>query len=243
MSSESLELVSHNLCPYVQRSVITLDEKDITHKRTYIDLSNKPDWFLNMSPTGKVPLLLVNGKHVLFESAVICEFLNEVTPGSLHPKDPIIKAEHRAWNEFASQVLNNIAQLYNAKTNDDYIVRTRELNTKFRRLEAAVLSPYFAGQEFSMVDAAFGPVFRYFDTLDRYLPEDVFLGCAKVLTWRDVLSKRLSVRKAVDSEYPKNLEQFLVNRNSYISTLIRLSLNDPQSHPEQNIACAPSPAS
>jgi glutathione S-transferase len=51
----------------------------------------------------------------LFESAVICEFIDEVTPGSLHPEDPFKKAYHRAWIEFGSEILNNIGRLYNAK--------------------------------------------------------------------------------------------------------------------------------
>lgn len=219
MPFESLELVSHNLCPYVQRSVITLDEKNIEHKRTYIDLSNKPDWFLRMSPTGKVPLLLVNGKHALFESAVICEFLDEITPGTLHPENPIIKAQHRAWNEFASQILNNIAKLYNAQTSAEFKTQAHELNIKFRRLESATALPYFSGETFCMVDAAFGPVFRYFDTLDALLPIDVFLDCPKVQSWREAVSKRDSIRKAVSAEYPKDLESFLINRNSFVSIL------------------------
>ncbi len=241
MSIESLELVSHNLCPYVQRSIITLDEKNIIHRRTYIDLSNKPDWFLRMSPTGTVPLLLVNGKDVIFESAVICEFLNEVTPGSLHPDSSITKAQHRGWIEFASQILNNIAKLYNAKTSTEYKNQASELSTKFSHLESSVALPYFAGDAFSMVDAAFGPVFRYFDTMDPFLPHDVFSGYTKVQAWREILSNRPSIKNAVDPEYPSNLERFLVNRNSYISTLIGPLHPDTQSLSTQNSVYAPSP--
>lgn len=220
MNYESLELVSHNLCPYVQRSIITLTEKDIRHERTYIDLANKPDWFLEVSPTGKVPLLKVDNRYILFESAVICEFLDEVTPGALHPDNPVVKAEHRAWNEFASQILNTIAKLYNAKTAEDYQAQAQDLNAKFKRLEAVVQLPYFSGDRFCMVDAAFGPVFRYFDTMDPVLPENVFAGCSKVSAWREVLAERPSVKAAVDENYPENLRKFLVKRQSFISGLL-----------------------
>ena len=107
-------LVSHDLCPYVQRSVILLTEKAIPHERVTVDLSAKPDWFRTISPLGKVPLLLV-GEAVLFESAVICEYLDETTPGSLHPTDPLDKAQHRAWIEFGSSTLGDIAGFYGAK--------------------------------------------------------------------------------------------------------------------------------
>ena len=56
---KSLRLISHKLCPYVQRAVIVATEKDIPFHRVDIDLANKPDWFLAISPTGKVPLLEV----------------------------------------------------------------------------------------------------------------------------------------------------------------------------------------
>ena len=67
-----LRLVSHHLCPYVQRAAIALAEKGVPFERINIDLAAKPDWFLKISPLGKVPLLQV-GQDVLFESSVICE--------------------------------------------------------------------------------------------------------------------------------------------------------------------------
>ncbi len=55
----ALKLISHKLCPYVQRAVIALKEKGVPFERIDIDLANKPDWFLKISPLGKVPVLLV----------------------------------------------------------------------------------------------------------------------------------------------------------------------------------------
>ncbi|HVK69280.1 MAG TPA: glutathione S-transferase family protein, partial [Polyangium sp.] len=97
-----LTLISHELCPYVQRAAIVLAEKGVAFERIDIDLSNKPDWFLAISPLGKVPLLRVrdeSGKEaVLFESIAICEYLEETQPGpKLHPEDPIERARDRAW--------------------------------------------------------------------------------------------------------------------------------------------------
>ena len=122
-SSLRLELISHSLCPYVQRAVITLLEKKIPHDRTYIDLTNKPDWFLQISPLGKVPLLKVSNE-ALFESAVICEYLDEITPGSLHPVNPLEKAKHRSWIEFGSSILNAIAGFYSAETEEAFEQKT-----------------------------------------------------------------------------------------------------------------------
>ena len=83
-----LELISTRRCPFVQRSLITLNYKNIEHQMTFVDLDNPPAWFSEISPFGKVPLLRVDKDTVIFESAVINEFLDEITPGQLHPTDP-----------------------------------------------------------------------------------------------------------------------------------------------------------
>src|SRR3954469_16264362 len=88
------KLISHKLCPYVQRAVIALAEKAVPFERIDIDLANKPDWFLKISPLGKTPVLLV-GDVAIFESAVILEYLEETQPVQLHPADPLTRAEHR----------------------------------------------------------------------------------------------------------------------------------------------------
>lgn len=223
MVLQQLELISHHLCPYVQRSVIVLTEKNIPHKRTYIDLNHKPKWFNQISVTGKVPLLKVDNAKVLFESMVICEYLNEITPGSLHPQDALVKAQHRSWNEFGSQILSNIAQLYNAKNRRNFVEFSAQLSKKFERLENEVVLPYFSGDRFSMTDAAFGPVFRYFDVLECYLEHDIFSDLPKMKEWRVALAQRESIKQAVPQDYFEKLTTFLINRHSYISELMAVN--------------------
>lgn len=216
----NLTLISHNLCPYVQRARIVLDEKSIPHERRYIDLADKPDWFLEISPLGKVRLLKIDGA-VIFESAVICEYLDEITPGSLHPDDPLQKARHRAWIEFASNILNDIAGFYNAADSGAFRQKQDKLSTPFEWFEQQLdASPHFDGANFSMVDAAFGPVFRYFDTFEASCELDLLSRFANVGGWRRALSGRASVIAAVDDEYPERLATFLANRNNHISEMI-----------------------
>jgi glutathione S-transferase len=200
--------------------VITLLEKDIPHQRTYIDLANKPDWFRQISPLGKVPLLKVN-EEVLFESAVICEYLDEITPGSLHPSDPLMKAKHRAWIEFGSNILNTIAGFYNAPTAEAFEPKRLDLIDKFVWIDRHWQgSLYFAGDRFSLVDAVYGPIFRYFDVFDRITDFNVFTETHHVQAWRKALSSRPSIQQAVSGDYPQRLLAFLEQRNSHLSTLI-----------------------
>lgn len=220
MTIPKLELVSHHLCPYVQRAVITLLEKRIPHQRTYIDLSNKPDWFHQISPLGKVPLLKVNDE-VLFESAVICEYLDETTPSSLHPIDPLAKAKHRAWIEFGSSILNTIAGFYSAATEETFEKKRLDLVDKFVWIERHWQGgQYFAGNRFSLVDAVYGPIFRYFDVFDTIADFKVFADTSHVRDWRQALQIRPSIQAAVSEDYPQQLLAFLKQRNSYLSTLV-----------------------
>lgn len=220
MPPTELELVSHHLCPYVQRSVITLTEKQIPHRRTNIDLANKPAWFRRLSPLGKVPLLRVDGQ-TLFESAVICEYLDETTPGSLHPADPLEKAQHRSWIEFGSSILDAIAGFYNAQTPEAFAVKRQVLMDRLQWLDGKLgEGPFFAGRSFTMVDAAFGPVFRYFDMFEQIDDFGFFDRTRNIEAWRRALGDRQSVRDAVASDYAPRLLDFLVRRNSHLSSLI-----------------------
>lgn len=219
--SARFTLISHLLCPYVQRAVIVLEEKGLVYERIDIDLANKPDWFLKLSPLGKTPVLLVDGQP-LFESAVICEYLDDTTPHRMHPEVPLVRAQHRAWIEFASATLNAIGAVYGAPDESSLAIKMGDLRRKFSQLEvelnsAALHLPYFAGESFCMVDAAFAPVFRYFDVLDTVDDFGGFANTPRVNAWRIALKQRDSVRKAVRTDYPDLLGKFLIQRQSALS--------------------------
>ena len=215
----SLRLISHKLCPYVQRAVIALTEKGVAFERVDVDLANKPDWFLKVSPLGRTPVLQV-GAAAIFESAVILEYLEETEPKPLHPVDPLRRAEHRGWIEFGSAVLNDIAGFYSAPDETAFEAKATQLEARFVRLEARIAaSPWFDGEAFSLVDAVFGPVFRYFDVFDEIGEFGILKNKSKLSRWRASLAARPSVKSAVSVEYAALLRDFLRRRNSWISQL------------------------
>jgi glutathione S-transferase len=216
-----LTLISHHLCPYVQRAVISLTEKEVPFERIDVDLSNRPDWFKAISPLGKTPVLKIGG-HAIFESAVILEYLEETQPHPLHPGDPLARAEHRSWIEFGSSVLNDIWGLYTAPDAAAFDGKAHVLAGKFAQIEQRLLDgPYFDDTRFSLVDAAFGPVFRYFDVFDCIGDFGVLAGRSKLNAWRTALTARPSIRNAVAGDYEPRLWSFLKARKSYISLLMR----------------------
>jgi glutathione S-transferase len=151
---------------------------------------------------------------------VILEYLEETAPLPLHPADALQRAEHRAWIEFGSAVLNDIAGLYGAKDAAIFEGKVTALTAKFSRLEDRLVGPWFDGERFSLVDAVFGPVFRYFDVFDRIDDFGILAGKPKVAAWRTVLAARPSIQGAVGSDYDSRLWEFLEARRSHLSSLM-----------------------
>jgi len=223
--SAALVLVSHALCPYVQRAAIVLAEKGLAFERRDVDLGRKPQWFLEISPLGRTPLLLVDGQAI-FESAVICEYLDETRAPRLHPEAPLIRARHRAWIEFASSLLNTISAFYSAADEATLCARAAEIHGRLAQLDAAFgVGPWFGGERFGLVDAAFGPVFRYFDVFERIDGFSFFAGLTRVAGWRAHLAARPSVIGAVGPDYEERLHAFLLGRGSALSRRMRAAMH------------------
>jgi glutathione S-transferase len=218
---ETLTLVSHHLCPYVQRAAIALAEKGVAYERVTVDLANKPDWFKALSPLGKTPVLKV-GETAIFESAVILEYLEETQPNPLHPADPLRRAAHRSLIEFGSAILNDIWAFYSAPDAAAFAAKRQQLTERFAWLERRLRAdPWFDGAEFSLVDAVFAPVFRYFDAFDRIGSFGILADLPQVARWRRALGARASVKSAVAADYDDRLWNFLLARNSHLSTLMQ----------------------
>ncbi len=228
MNNRQYTLISHTLCPYVQRAVIALEEQGIKYKRMDIDLANKPDWFKKLSPLGKVPVLVVDDDTVIFESAVISEYINEVNQGPLLASEPLAKAKQRAWIEFASNTLNNIGQLYNAPNASDFGKAQTQLKQKWQTLEENLNTEgHFnanSDEQFSLVDAAFAPLFRYLPVLEKISGQSFLQHAPKVKIWADTLQKRSSVQQAVSAKYETQLTQFIAKRDSYLGQLAKTVL-------------------
>ncbi len=214
MTHPKLELISFKLCPFVQRAVIVLKEKKIDFKLTYIDVYNPPEWFKVISPFGKVPLLKVNDA-TLFESAVIMEYLDEAFTPKLHPDNLIEKAQQRGWMEFSSELLTNTYQLLTAKTEDTFTEQYNSMQAKLIRLEGVLNAmPYFSGEHFRLIDAAFAPFFMRIDFVSHCQPlQNIYQKTPKVAAWRYELLSRESVQESVISNLGDLYRNNFVRKN------------------------------
>ena len=219
-SSENvdLELVSFKLCPFVQRPLITLLHRKLTHRITYIDLDDPPDWFLEISPFGKVPVLKVDGSSVLFESAVINEFIDEIAPGSMQPSEPLARALNRAWVEFGSACLMDHHNMLTAKDEAAFDQARTLLQEKFARLEPMLdRRPYFNGAELSLVDSAYAPLFMRLDIISKVRPVYDPQAFPRVAAWSAALLALSCVQGSVVPEFSTLYRDFIRSKNGFLA--------------------------
>jgi len=220
--AQRLKLVSFDLCPYVERSRIVLLEKGVPHEVEFIDLENKPPWFLALSPMGRVPVLVVDGRPI-FESMIINELLEELHPRpALLPAEPLARAEARAWIVFANDVVmpaSFAAMVALAgETAGDALARPlAELRDAFGKLEAQARrggGPFFLGRAFTLVDAAYAPFFRRWRLAEGWGGPDVRLlaGFPAVSAWADALLAHPSVVEAAPDDLGPRMRQRFAER-------------------------------
>jgi len=166
---------------------------------------------------GRVPALKV-GETVLFESAVICEYLDEVTPPSFHPPEPLQKALNRAWIEFTSELFADLHRLTLAEGREDFEKARLSAREKLQRLEGQLgAGPFFNGGRFALIDAAIAPAFMRIALLDGIHPLGLLDALPKVRCWSDALLGRDSVRTSVVPEFPVLLRKFLADGGGYLA--------------------------
>lgn len=221
--SHRLKLVSFDICPYVERSRIVLLEKGLPHDVELIDLKNKPAWFLEISPMGRVPVLLVDDRPV-FESMVINELVNELEPEPpLFPVDPVARAQGRGWVVFANDVImpgGGAAMLALAGgAQGDAVARPlatlREALGKLERHLAQGAGPFFLGRDFSLVDASYAPFLRRWRLAEGWgggAAAGLLASFPRVAAWAGALRARPSVVAAEPPELDEKSRRFYAER-------------------------------
>lgn len=204
--------------------MIALRAKNVDFDVTYIDLTNKPDWFLEISPHGKVPVLLVDDVP-LFESNAICEYLDETVPPQMHPVDPIERARNRAWTDFVPGFSGAFSKVSYGKTKEEVDEALEAAPAVLAKLENALAGrgndgPYFNGDMLSLVDAAYAPFLYRFAYIDGLLKTGVLDEFPLVKAWSDALMANDAVATSVPDDWEEALHRALRRRETYSATFL-----------------------
>ena len=219
----NLELISSDRCPFVQRSIITLEHKSVPYTITYIDPYDPPDWFSALSPLGKVPVLKIDDTDVLFESAVINEYLDEITPGSMHPEDPLEKAKNRAWIEYGSGGLSNTFNIMAVETEAEYNAVAQNLRAMLERLEGVCSAdgPYFNGAHFSLIDTSYAPLFIRLSMLGEMTGLSLMEGLPNVTRWQAALLELPEVQTSRAPNLQTRFVELMQQKNAWGLSLLK----------------------
>jgi glutathione S-transferase len=217
-------LVSFKSCPWVQRSAISLREKNTPFEFRHIERDNRPDWFLAISPHRKVPVLRVDDSVSLFESSAINEYLDETIAPRLHPEDPVQRAINRAWTDYVPTFAEHVTGV--AYADDEAAGKSclDKIPVAFERLERALekqgAGPLFNGAKYSLVDAAYAPFLQRYFFLDRIRPIGQIAKYPRLKAWADTLMKRPSTHSFPEAEFEQLYRENVKRRKKWLSQFI-----------------------
>ena len=214
--SMELELMMFDFCPFAQRGAISLAHNAIPHTLTYLDPDDLPDWFAEVSPFGKVPILRVDGKTTIFESAVINELIATISNKKMLPADPVERGVCRSWIEFGSTLLGQLTGMISAADKEAYESLHSSFIENLQRLEEQMegREPFFAGDQFTLVDSTYAPLFMRMAYLNKHM--DLYLedDFPRATAWADQLLLLDSVKNSVPGSFDDIYYQFIQRRGA-----------------------------
>ncbi len=211
-----MKIVSFKICPFVQRVTALLDAKNIGYEIEYISLSNKLQWFLDVSPHGQVPLLITDNGDALFESDAIVEYIEEVTSPLESQITPEQRALDRAWSYMATK--HYLSQCSNMRSHDasTYQARAEKLNSIYHKANDKVAGRFFKGDQLSNVDIAWLPLLHRADIVAKHSHIDPLADFPNVKAWQQHLLNTGLFTQSVADDFEDSFIAFYLNDETYL---------------------------
>ncbi|CAE7408843.1 DHAR1 [Symbiodinium natans] len=189
-----IEFYTMDMCPYAQRTWITLEEKGVPYKRTVVNVRNSTEreWYVkNVNPLGKVPSIrdLTDGT-VLYESEIINEYLEQKFADSgpaLMPPSAKGAASVRLWNHHLNNKLApaHFTFLMNKNATADP-EKIQALEEALQYYEENLKGPFLLGDDFTLADVSALPFFeRLIFSCRRFKDYEVPPRMKRLLKWLD----------------------------------------------------------
>lgn len=208
-----IKIVSYKICPFVQRVTAALSVRNIPFEVQYIDLNNKPDWFLAISPHGQVPLMVLADQTVLFESDAIVEYINDEY-GELFPLTNEQRVIERAWRYLATK--NYLLQCSTMRSSDaaTFKERAQKLMDVFKKVEQQLTNEqaYFHSQQLGEVDIAWLPLLHRAEIVRLHTGYDLLSGLTKTKRWQHNVLSQLIVEQTVADDFEYHFTQFYLTK-------------------------------
>lgn len=201
MAETKITVFSYRRCPFALRVRIALNEKQLPFDVREEDLKNFSQELRSLHPEVKVPLL-VHGQRVIYESAIITEYIDDLAPerSSLMPKGAGERSEVRLWTYWCNhQFKPNLDRfkygVSRFKEEECVGAEGRVKNHLTKIEERLKIDPWLVGTEFSLADIN---VFPFVRQLTRIQPTPQFLeSFPRTMAWVKTMSERTSVINAL----------------------------------------------
>lgn len=212
-----IKIVSFKICPFVQRVTAALEAKAVPYEVEYISLSDKPRWFLDLSPAGQVPLLITESGQALFESDAIVEYLDEVTAPLIAGVTPEQRAVDRAWSYQASKHYLVQCSAMQSRDRETLAERSAKLDKAFERAEKQLDGgPYFNGDRLGNVDIAWLPLLHRAEIIERHSGYDFLAGYPKIKAWQDALMETGLADRSVSEDFDDAFAAFYLTERTFL---------------------------
>ncbi|MFM6973156.1 MAG: glutathione S-transferase family protein [Alphaproteobacteria bacterium] len=211
------KLYTSPLSPYGHRVEMCLHEKNIPFERIYVDLGNKPDWFVKLSPLSKAPILQIDNQ-VLFDSIAICEYLEEAFGEiALHPKDPVQKALNRGWMDFSNGLISSVFQLANTQNKEAFEAKISEIQDKINHFENNLpTTKFFNGEKISIIDICMLSALVPLALIESEFAIDINDDEGIFFDYSNNLLSNEKLNQIIPDNYDEIFKGYLTKRNSYL---------------------------
>jgi glutathione S-transferase len=169
-----MKLLGSLTSPYVRKVRIVMAEKRLDYQLELIDVLANND-ILKSNPLGKVPCLIMDGAEAVFDSRVIVEYLDTLSPVCrLIPERGRQLIEVRTWEALADGVLDaailaRLEQTWHGRTAEQRCTawvdrQIEKINASLAALSQGLAEkPFCVGVHFSLADVATGCALGYLD--------------------------------------------------------------------------------
>jgi glutathione S-transferase len=212
-----IKIVSFKICPFVQRVTALLEAKKIPYEVEYINLNDKPQWFLDISPTGQVPLFVTGNGIALFESDAIVEYIDEVTAPLVPNLTPEQRAIDRAWSYQATKHYLVQCSTMQSASQEILAERSEKLVKAFEKVERQLGDgPYFNGKNLGNVDIAWLPLLHRARIIEQHSGHDFLTNFPKVKAWQGEMTKTGISEQSVPEDFENVFSNFYLADRTFL---------------------------
>lgn len=212
-----MKIVSSKLSPYAHKILATMVAKSLQYEVGFIDIEEKPDWFLRISPHGKVPLLITDEEDVLFESDAIVEYLDEAYEPRLLPGDLAQRAKARAWTAKANELLIRLHKVFDSTQKEDFEKYLRRVfNGLIMIDELLSQQAYISGPEFGLADTAWIPLMYRCELIKNHSNTDLLSQFMHINRWLEDVRKRPCYKQSVADDFDKLFVETYLKNNEFL---------------------------